>query len=194
MPPDRNGGRASKACTACRKIKTRCYESDTKGRACLRCERLRLGCSLQDVAARRGSVVGNEGASSDDRLGRLERVVEALVERLDSGEVGGGGSGGGGGGRWERNLDREGGGVSTSPSQPPPIRPILEVSGLVEAGTPSAAPVFLIRDVASEVGVQREHHVKLVQGPDIVTRGMISVQDAGGLIGLYIPPYLVFKD
>jgi len=84
--------------------------------------------------------------------------------------------------------------VSTSPSQPPPIRPIHEVSGLVEAGTPSAAPVFLIRDVASEVGVQREHHVKLVQGPDIVTRGMISVQDAGGLIGLYVPPYLVFKD
>jgi hypothetical protein len=138
------------------------------------------------VVGRRGSA-GDEGGSSDDRLRRLERVVEALVERLDHGEVGGGG--GGSGGRWERNL--EGVEVSTSPSQPPPIRPVHEVSGLGEPGTPSAAPVFLIRDVASEVGVRRQHHVGLVQGPDIVTRGMISVQDARGLIELYVPSYIL---
>jgi hypothetical protein len=43
MPPDR--GRASQACTACRKQKTRCYET-ANARACLRCERLGQYCSL----------------------------------------------------------------------------------------------------------------------------------------------------
>lgn len=43
MPPDR--GRASKACTACRKQKTRCYES-VSGLACLRCDRTGQQCSL----------------------------------------------------------------------------------------------------------------------------------------------------
>lgn len=44
MPPDR--GRASRACTSCRKQKTRCYEPGIPGRACLRCDRLRQSCSL----------------------------------------------------------------------------------------------------------------------------------------------------
>jgi hypothetical protein len=50
MPPER--GRASQACTACRKQKTRCYEiADAK--ACLRCERLGQACSLATVGQRR---------------------------------------------------------------------------------------------------------------------------------------------
>lgn len=44
MPPER--GRASRACASCRKQKTRCYESDTPGKPCLRCERLHQQCSF----------------------------------------------------------------------------------------------------------------------------------------------------
>lgn len=44
MPPDR--GRASQACTACRKQKTRCYTSANHRGACLRCERIQETCSL----------------------------------------------------------------------------------------------------------------------------------------------------
>ena len=49
MPPDR--GRASRACTSCRKQKTRCYEPGIPGRACLRCDRLRQSCSLMRIDA-----------------------------------------------------------------------------------------------------------------------------------------------
>ena len=79
--------------------------------------------------------------------------------------------------------------------QPPPQ---LIQSQEGRSGTPSAAPVFLIRDVASEVGVRRQNHVGLAQGPDIVSRGLVSVQDAGALIELcaFLPSILilVFKD
>jgi hypothetical protein len=52
MPPER--GRASQACTACRKQKTRCYET-IDGRACLRCERLGQFCSLVSTTQPRAS-------------------------------------------------------------------------------------------------------------------------------------------
>ncbi|PMD53975.1 uncharacterized protein K444DRAFT_646379 [Hyaloscypha bicolor E] len=142
MPPDR--GRASKACAACRKIKTRCYESGGHGKACLRCE----------------------------RLTRLERTVSALVERLDTatGTVG----------RWAPNADT----ASTSPIQPPPAA-VHEA----QPGTPSAAPVFLIRDVASEVGVRQPQVAGQSQNPDIIARGLVPVQDAGALIELFQEHY-----
>lgn len=44
MPPER--GRASRACDACRKQKTRCYESG-RDLACLRCARIGQQCSLE---------------------------------------------------------------------------------------------------------------------------------------------------
>ncbi|KAF1932192.1 uncharacterized protein M421DRAFT_286202 [Didymella exigua CBS 183.55] len=44
MPLDR--GRASRACTACRKQKTRCYES-ARDLACLRCKHIGQWCSLE---------------------------------------------------------------------------------------------------------------------------------------------------
>lgn len=60
MPPDR--GRASRACSACRKQKTRCYES-ARGSACLRCERIGQHCSLEvDIGA---FIAHQEGQLSD---------------------------------------------------------------------------------------------------------------------------------
>jgi hypothetical protein len=68
----------------------------------------------------------------------------ALVVRLDTatGTVG----------RWASNADT----ASTSPIQPPPST-VREA----QPGTPSAAPVFLIRDVASEVGVRRPDNPRI---------------------------------
>lgn len=68
MPPDR--GRASKACTACRKQKTRCYESGAARGSCLRCQRLELSCSLELVASEApGHYAGDirHGTSYDER-------------------------------------------------------------------------------------------------------------------------------
>ena len=65
--------------------------------------------------------------------------------------------------------------------QPPPQ---LIQSQEGRSGTPSAAPVFLIRDVASEVGVQRHHVAELAQTMDIISSGLVTVLDAGSLIEL----------
>jgi hypothetical protein len=102
-------------------------------------------------------------------LTRLERTVSALVERLDTatGTVG----------RWAPNADT----ASTSPIQPPPAA-VHEA----QPGTPSTAPVFLIRDVASEVGVRQPQVAGQSQNPDIIARGLVPVQDAGALIELSI--------
>jgi hypothetical protein len=102
------------------------------------------------------------------RLTRLERTVSALVERLDNGGLG-----------WAPNANT----ASTSPIQPPPA-PVHEA----QTGTPSAAPVFLIRDVATEVGMQRHHVAGLSQNLDIVSSGLITVQDASSLIELSVFP------
>ena len=85
MPPDR--GRASRACTACRKIKTRCYESDVTGRPCLRCERLGQACSLDAVrndGAHRGSIsADNRGSGShEDRLVLYRCVVSLTADPI----------------------------------------------------------------------------------------------------------------
>jgi hypothetical protein len=135
---------------------------------------LGVACSLDVGSERRqnADLRQREGdGPSDDRLSRLERTVSALVERLDNGDVG----------RWAPNA----GMTSTSPIQLPPV-PVHEG----RSGTPSAAPVFLIRDVASEVGVQR-HHVacRLSQSLDIISKGLITIQDAGSLIELSVVPH-----
>jgi hypothetical protein len=96
-------------------------------------------------------------------LSRLEQAVSALVERLDNGDAR----------RWGPDVS------STSPTQPPPVH--------AQPGTPSAAPVFLIRDVASQVGVQGQHHTSgLSRGPDIIESGLVTAQDATALVELFV--------
>ena len=48
MPPLRSS-RVSKACTLCRKQKTRCYPSNSDDETCLRCETLAQTCSLARI-------------------------------------------------------------------------------------------------------------------------------------------------
>ncbi len=51
----------------------------------------------------------------------------------------------------------------------------------------NGAPVFVIRDVASEVGVRRQQHGGGTSQPtDIVTRGLLSVKDAESLMELSV--------
>jgi hypothetical protein len=64
MPADR--GRASQACTACRRQKTRCYVRP--GSACLRCERLHQHCSLDDVDNNNDTPINDYSGSTDARL------------------------------------------------------------------------------------------------------------------------------
>ncbi|KUJ13796.1 uncharacterized protein LY89DRAFT_650813, partial [Mollisia scopiformis] len=175
MPPER--GRASKACNTCRKIKTRCYESNVAGKSCLRCERLQQPCSLEVLSfASAENVQGHpqsaEGSSSqDERIRRLEQTVSTLVERLGDGP-----------GRWVPYPDVS----STSPVNPPPIHNLTP-------GTPSAAPVFLIRDVASQVGVQQQQSARAqtrgLVPVDIISQGVITVAEATVLIQLFQEHY-----
>ncbi|KAJ5972852.1 uncharacterized protein N7479_002770 [Penicillium vulpinum] len=130
MPPDR--GRASRACASCRKQKTRCYEAGIPGRACMRCDRLHQSCSLvQTVVSDEESIAPAPG--TDARLERLEKTVATLLDRL-------------------------GEGPAKSPSQEQ-SRPTTEQTSPVTGGAykdteSSAAPIMVIRDLATDSGIK----------------------------------------
>ena len=107
------------------------------------------------------------------RLSRLEQTVSALVERLDRGDAQ----------RWEPET-------SNTPSNNPP-----HISNS-PPGTPSAAPMFLIRDVASQVGVKQQQPPSFqsaaAQSRDIISKGLLTLQEASGMIELYVPIRALF--
>jgi hypothetical protein len=97
--------------------------------------------------------------------------VSALVERLDNGMQEQ---------RWGADVS------NTPPSNPPQV-------GDSAREVPSAAPVFLIRDVASELGVrQQQSTLAFPNGtsasPDIISNGMIQFQEALSFIELFVRP------
>lgn len=57
-------------------------------------------------------------------------------------------------------------------------------------GTPTAAPMFLIRDVASQAGVRQQQPSNLLstmsQSRDIISKGLLTLQEASGMIELYV--------
>jgi hypothetical protein len=189
MPPDR--GRASRACTACRKIKTRCYESDLGGRPCLRCDRLGQPCSLatrpvEGDDGRQAVNLSIHGGSSlsDDRYGfgllfgesvtltqrrltRLEQTVSALVKRLSDGSP------------------------YARPAVVPSPAPVPPHANDAASGAHSSAPVLLIRDVAYEVGVRQQPAPGALSRTenlslDIIDQGVISAQEAYTMIELFV--------
>lgn len=104
------------------------------------------------------------------RLSRLEQTVSALVERLDGGV----------------QLQRQDAGSSNTP----PDNPHRDYSPA--PGSPSAAPVLLIRDVASEVGVRQQQSANSLPrdsraSSDIISKGLISFLEASNLISLLVP-------
>ncbi|KAJ6150251.1 hypothetical protein N7471_001450 [Penicillium samsonianum] len=130
MPPDR--GRASRACTSCRKQKTRCYEAGIPGRACMRCDRLHQSCSLvQIIASDEESVAPAPG--TDARLERLEKTVATLLDRLGEGP--------------EKTPGHES-------SRPTPAQTSPESGGAYKDTESSAAPIMVIRDLATDSGIK----------------------------------------
>jgi hypothetical protein len=186
MPPERvTPGRASKACTACRRAKTRCYASEKRTTSCLRCETLGHQCSLATATARHDSERG--GTSSDGtsnatdaryvttlrrerfiltvhRLNKLERAVDRLLERL--------------------------GDEPTSSRSNTPIHPLSRTQSIIQSNDASEAPVMIIRDLAAEAGAQSPDIIRVgVQGmnsDDIVTGGLLSFGDAVSLLTMYV--------
>ncbi|KAI8711952.1 hypothetical protein NCS52_01460300 [Fusarium sp. LHS14.1] len=176
MPPLRSG-RASKACDLCRKYKTRCYASDDSKGTCLRCRTLSQPCSLDcrntyrpsrsPIGTHRTQVFSETpenprpASSVDERLERLERTVGALVDRLDS------------------RLDQLDG---TSNKTQRPIRS----SESVTAPDLDPAPVFLIRDAATDAGVHSpEQTVHPVSQPDVISSGLVPLSTAHSLLELF---------
>jgi hypothetical protein len=106
-------------------------------------------------------------------LSRLEQTVSLLVERLDRGDARG----------WEPEA-------SNAPSNNPP-----HINNS-PPGTPSAAPMFLIRDVASQVGVRQQQPPSFQsaasQSRDVISKGMLTLQEASGMIELYVPIQVLF--
>ncbi|OQE21752.1 hypothetical protein PENSTE_c011G06865 [Penicillium steckii] len=133
MPPDR--GRASRACASCRKQKTRCYEPGLPGKACLRCERLRQNCSLVE-SERDEPEQAVPTSGTDARLERLERTVATLLDRLGEGPPSVGN---------ESNTPASA--LTTSEAGEPPPGPFKETET-------SAAPIMVIRDLATDSGMR----------------------------------------
>ncbi|KFA63303.1 hypothetical protein S40285_07636 [Stachybotrys chlorohalonatus IBT 40285] len=176
MPPSRTG-RASRACDLCRKYKTRCYASSNSRGPCLRCETLSQKCSLEYVAdngapvspgpprdrhiSDRQGVEPSYDASTNNRLERLERTVALLVDRLDS--------------RLDDIRDDR-----SHESGPPPDEtqssPDLD-----------PAPVFLIRDAATNAGVHSPEETigKPSIRPDVIASGLVSLSTAHTLLHLF---------
>ncbi|KAL6407574.1 hypothetical protein AUP68_08593 [Ilyonectria robusta] len=176
MPPLRSG-RASKACDLCRKQKTRCYASNDANGICLRCQTLSQPCSLIFAAteSRSASPAGTQrrqilsaapedstqSKSSDARLERLEKTVETLLDRLDA-------------------L------TSISTRNEPSPRPIQ--SSL--PSEPNSAPVFVIRDAATDAGVYSpEVHGVPTAEPDLIAAGFIATSTAHSLLKLFRTHY-----
>ncbi|RAL04664.1 uncharacterized protein BO80DRAFT_461731 [Aspergillus ibericus CBS 121593] len=123
MPPDR--GRASRACTSCRKQKTRCYEAGTRDGACLRCERLQRKCSfVPSPVPETTQALSDPGTAI--RLERLERTVAALLDRLGEDPI--------------------------QPTHPPHETPIPSHDSNGAKDT-SDAPVIVLRDLADSTSV-----------------------------------------
>lgn len=169
MPPDR--GRASQACTACRKQKTRCYESGNV-EGCLRCQRLELQCSLSGSS---GGItvqdVNGASASYGERLARLERIVERVVAHLDGTQ------------QPESILL-----ASTTTEEPYAASEFAE-----SAPGPSSAPVFAIRDIATEVGFDQQLPRSGAQfvdaAQDVISKRFLTKDQAIALLKLFNEHY-----
>ncbi|RDW58204.1 hypothetical protein BP6252_13615 [Coleophoma cylindrospora] len=167
MPPTR--GRASKACLSCRKIKTRCYEPQNTSRGCLRCDRLGQACSLAAEPADHNEV--HDHTDCKDRLDALEKTVRELVSRLDPISAA----------------------SHLSPPLPAPAPPHVACHD-TETSTPTAPPVFLIRDAASDIGMghsSSNDEIPTVSKVhvDVISKGFLTAEQAISLLDLFQEQY-----
>ncbi|KAF2270506.1 hypothetical protein CC78DRAFT_134379 [Lojkania enalia] len=190
MPPDR--GRASQACTACRKQKTRCYET-TVGRPCLRCERLGQECShsFQSLSGQnegRETLMNNIGSDSnrsaderfeflEGRCNNLESIIKSLACRLDD---------------IQRKLPSQ----STNPigdSHGQIVEPTQPELRAKNADQPPP-PLFVLRDATTQSGIRpTEGTATNTQSrglsDDIIIKGLVNEQNALNLLALFQEHY-----
>jgi hypothetical protein len=167
--------RATRACATCRRLKTRCYESTVPGSSCLRCEKLGAECSLANRIS-----IGSSSLSAtttvpaaprpqEARLDRLERVIIAIANKVGI-DVDIGSS--------IRNVTDGIPATTTQLSAP--------VSHSSENGT---APVFAIRDIANESGVESPTASRIVASGsniDLIAEGLLSKPQAKSLFELSV--------
>ncbi|KAK4143195.1 uncharacterized protein C8A04DRAFT_29219 [Dichotomopilus funicola] len=175
MPPLRTD-RASKACTTCRRQKTRCYRSESGPGTCLRCQTLKQPCSLElqdeDAVTIQGPASGHDPAHDPaiyQRLDRLELALGKLVERIDT------------------RLD----------IVAPISKPILmdgSLSSLSRAADeersseePDEPPVMVIRDAATEIGIHspNDTYASPANQSHILSKGFLLYEEACQLLSIY---------
>ncbi|CAG8018764.1 unnamed protein product [Penicillium salamii] len=157
MPPDR--GRASRACTSCRKQKTRCYEPGIPGRACLRCDRLRQSCSLMRIDMSDEESVAPAQTGTDVRLERLEKSVATLLDRLGEGP----------------SIVREASRAATEQTSPASYK-----------DTETSAPMMVIRDLASDHGIKPASDARSLP---VVLDNLISPELGLELVTIFLEYY-----
>ncbi|KAH6624021.1 hypothetical protein B0J18DRAFT_427082 [Chaetomium sp. MPI-SDFR-AT-0129] len=179
MPPLRTD-RASKACTTCRRQKTRCYRSESGPGTCLRCQTLKQPCSLElqdeDAVTIQGPAFGHDTAHDPaiyQRLDRLELALGKLVERIDT------------------RLD----------IVAPISKPILmdgSLSSLSRAADeersseePDEPPVMVIRDAATEIGIHspNDTYASPANQSHILSKGFLSYEEACQLLSIFQQHY-----
>lgn len=123
----------------------------------------------RDAAGETTHQTGSQVLSTNERIARLEDTVNCLVERLE-----------------------------TSPSNlaariviPTPRTQPAATAANESSSTAGAAPVLLIRDVATEVGIKPVYRSaeQVQQAPDLVARGLITVEDAITLLSIFQEHY-----
>ncbi|KAF2831243.1 hypothetical protein CC86DRAFT_136873 [Ophiobolus disseminans] len=198
MPPDR--GRASQACAACRKQKTRCYETAT-GRACLRCERLGQHCTLADnfqprmstcepTVAWPNNTVAPPGEDQSARLERLEWTINTLTQRVNVLEAD----------RSHTDSHHEEAAAYQTPVNEDQLISHSQNQG--QSTDQNSAPLFVLRDVATDPGYPENKNNELQgferaafnspsQGAldDIIVKRLVSPQEAYSLLALFQAHY-----
>ncbi|EXJ60252.1 hypothetical protein A1O7_04404 [Cladophialophora yegresii CBS 114405] len=173
--------RAARACASCRRLKTRCYEARTAGAPCLRCEKLGTQCSLASERPLRhvnGIPPNFPGTaqpsnSTDARLARLEKAVGTIVSRFGI----------------ALGDDNASGLTPSGPSE------AHHAEERNETRDTASAPVFVIRDLATEIGVESPDAIRSArsgaegQDSDLIREGILSSQQASTLLAIFAEHY-----
>ncbi|CEJ94354.1 hypothetical protein VHEMI09892 [[Torrubiella] hemipterigena] len=181
MPALRNG-RASRACTTCRRGKTRCYTDANGTKSCLRCHTLALSCSFnKDDGFISSTLIDNKVVENEtnepkgdrnhdvaSRLASLETMVLSLTTRLDT------------------ILANQG--QTMGPTKDSQHTPPSSVASLC----PPPAPVILIRDASIDSGIYSQEKLDIKdseESQDVISSGLVPFESAHELITLFIRNY-----
>ncbi|KAJ9603554.1 hypothetical protein H2200_011740 [Cladophialophora chaetospira] len=211
--------RAARACASCRKLKTRCYEARTPGASCLRCEKLGTECSLAAIDRGRPFINGaqhntSEEASSSsatdarsvehsrrrpsnstdrDRLARLEKAMGTIAARFGIDidvETASTITPSRPPGKQRSQLLDNTASSNISPPRPPASQPSEPSVDLMDT---ASAPVFIIRDLATEMGVESPNEARSARSKvtdfDLIEEGALTKGQAAEFLAIFHEHY-----